>query len=122
MKQKSKVRTALRVGDVVMVIAGGNKVKKPIKGKTGRILEITQSGRVVVEGLNYLTVYTRPRTYGEKAERVKKEGSIDLSNVMYYAEKLGRPVRIGYSLSSEGKKVRGYRNPETKEFVEIEHR
>jgi hypothetical protein len=39
---------------------------------------------------------------------------------MYYVEKLKKPVRLVKSLSADGKRVRGYKDPSTKKFVQID--
>jgi ribosomal protein L24 len=43
-----------------------------------------------------------------------------ISNVMYYVEKLKRPVRLVKSVTADGKRVRGYKDPTTKNFVQLE--
>lgn len=114
-------KVALKRGDTVMVIAGGNKNKRPNKGKVGKILEFTGSklDRVIVEGVNMVTKHQRQVSTDKPAGKIQKEGSIHVSNVMYYADKVKRPVRLKYRFLDDGKKVRGYSHPETKEFVQI---
>jgi ribosomal protein L24 len=110
--------TLLKVGDSVMVVSGGNKVKNPLISQVGRIIEF-QGDRVVVQGLNFKSFYKRASRAGEKSTILRKEGSIHLSNVMFYVDDLKRPVRLGSMTRADGTKVRGYRNPLTKEFTEI---
>lgn len=112
---------ALKKGDLVMVIAGGHEKKRPNKGKIGKILRFTgtQGDRVVVEGINMITRHVRQTRPEEKAGKIQREGSIHISNVMFYAEKIKQPVRLKTKLLSDGKKVRGYSDPTTKEFVQI---
>ena len=114
--------TSLKKGDTVMVIAGGNKNSRPNKGKVGKILRFTGANkdRVIVEGINLITRHQRAKGPNAPAGKVQREGSIHLSNVMYYVEKLKKPVRIKHKVLTGGKKVRGYLNPETKEFVQID--
>lgn len=111
-------RSTIRKGDTVMIIAGGNKTKRPIKGKVGKVLRVI-GNRVVVEGLNYITRHRRATGPSSPAQKVQIEGSMHISNVMYYVEKLKRPVRITHKVLEDGKKVRGYLNPESKEFEQI---
>jgi large subunit ribosomal protein L24 len=51
---------------------------------------------------------------------VKREAPIHVSNVMFYVEKIKRPVRLRYKLLEEGKKVRGYLDPTSKTFVQVD--
>ncbi len=111
--------TVIRKGDTVMVIAGGNKNKRPNKGKTGKVTQVIDGERVVVEGLNLVTRHQRATGPNSPARKLQREASIHISNVMYYAEKLKRPVRIKHKVLQDGKKVRGFINPETKEFEQV---
>ena len=118
----SKFVTTLKVGDKVMVITGGNpKKRRELKGQVGKILKfLPKKGRVLVEGLNMVTRHQRARSAQEPAGKVMKEGSIEISNVMYYAEEIKKPVRLSSTVLANGKKVRAYKNPETKKLVAIE--
>ena len=103
-----------------MVTAGGNKKTKPIKGRTAKIVTFTgtNADRVILEGLNHVTKHQRATSMNDKGGKVQKEASIHISNVMFYAEKAKSAVRLCSSLV-DGKKVRGYKDPKTKEFVQI---
>ncbi|MCB0359596.1 MAG: hypothetical protein KDD44_08160, partial [Bdellovibrionales bacterium] len=50
---------------------------------------------------------------------IEKEGSVHLSNVMYYSEDLKRPVRLSSKRLDDGTKVRGFVHPESKTFEQI---
>jgi large subunit ribosomal protein L24 len=121
-KINEPVPTALKKGDVVMVIAGGNKNKRPIKGQVAKIKAIVgdNNDRVVLEGLNLFTKHKKALAPGQEGGKVKVERPMHISNVMYYAEKLKRPVRLVKSTLADGKKVRGYRDPSSKNFVQID--
>jgi len=112
----------VKVGDTVMVIAGGNKKTRPNKGKVGKILRVAgkKRDRVVVEGVNLITKHQRAQGPGKPGGRVSMEGSIHVSNVLFYVEKLKRPVRLKVRVLADGKKVRGYMNPETKQFEQVD--
>jgi large subunit ribosomal protein L24 len=118
----AKFVTSLKIGDKVMVIVGGNpKKRKELKGQVGKILKfIPKRGRVIVEGLNMVTRHQRAKSAQEPAGKVLKEGSIEISNVMYYAEAIKKPVRLSSITLDSGKRVRAYKNPETKKLVAIE--
>ncbi len=114
--------TSLKKGDTVMVIAGGHKTKRPTKGKVGKILRFAgkNKDRVIIEGVNMITRHQKARGPSVPAGKVQREGSIHISNVMFYVEKLKKAVRIRHQILADGKKVRGYISPESKEFVQID--
>ena len=120
--KKETVSTDLRRGDPVMVIAGGNKSKRPIKGQVSKIKAIVgdKCDRVVLEGLNIFIRHKKAQAPGEEGGKVQVEVPVHVSNVMYYVEKLKRPVRLFKGISADGKRVRGYKDPETKKFVELD--
>ncbi len=113
-------RSMIRSGDTVMVIAGGTKGKREVKGKTGKILRFVGTDRVVVEGLNLLTRHQRAAGPNKPGGKITREAPLHISNVMYFVEKLNRPVRLRSKLLEDGTKVRGYMDPKAKQFVQIE--
>lgn len=117
-----KVPTALKRGDTVMVVAGGNKNKRAIKGQVAKIKAIVgaKGDRVILDGLNVFVRNKRAQGPGQEGGKIQVEKSVHISNVMYYVEKLKRPVRLTKALSAEGKRVRGYKDPTSKKFVELE--
>lgn len=121
MDTNKKTKSRLKVGDVVMIVAGGNKKKRPLKGKTGKILRFVGSerNRVIVEGLNHSIHHERDRSATEKGGKIQKESAISISNVMYYVEKLKAPVKLTTQVLKDGKKVRGYIDPKSKQFTQI---
>lgn len=117
-----KTTTDLKKGDIVMVIAGGNKKKsKILRGQTGKIVKVlTEKDRVIVEGLNLIKRRKRATKSNETSAVLTKEGSVHISNVMYYSEVLKKPVRLKKKTLADGRKVRGYINPQTKKFEQID--
>jgi ribosomal protein L24 len=117
-----KVPTALKKGDPVVVIAGGNKNKRPLKGQVSKIKAIVgdRGDRVILEGLNMFVRNKRAQAPGQESAKTSIEKSMHISNVMYYVEKLKRPVRLIKSVTTDGKRVRGYKDPTTKNFVQLE--
>lgn len=115
------IKTALKVGDKVMVRVGGNPKKgKVLKGQVGKILRfLPKKGRVVVEGLNMVKRHKRAMTNQEAGGIIVREGSIALSNVMYYSDEHKRPFRLKVQIDKEGKRTRGIVNPKTKAFEAI---
>lgn len=114
-----KVR--LRVGDPVMVIAGGSK-KYPIKGSKGKIRSILRDKNgnilVTVDGVNVRKRLFRARKPGDETRFIYTECPIHISNVMYYVEDMQKCVRLKYRVEN-GTKIRGYIHPEKKEFVRV---
>lgn len=115
-------QTKLRVGDPVMVLTGGNsKQGRSLEGKTGKIQRfLPKKNRVVVEGVNMIKRHKKAMKSNESSGIIEREGSVAISNVMYYVEELKRPVRVKWKRLDDGRKVRGYLNPETKAFEQID--
>ena len=112
----------LRVGDKVMVISGGNSIKKNIKSKVGTISGFTgkDNTRVNVDGIdNNIIVHIKAKSPNEKSRKETRISSLHLSNVMFYSEKVNKPVRIKKLTLPDGKKVRGFLNPLTKLVEQI---
>ncbi len=91
------MKTKLKKGDRVVVIAGADK------GKQGNITFIDRKkGRLLVEGVNQRVKHQKPSAMGQGG-RIEKEFPIHISNVMYLHK--GVPVRLGSEVK-DGKKVR----------------
>lgn len=117
--KSARPKHTLRKGDLVMVIAGGNAKKRPNIGKTGKIVSFVGAERAIVEGVNFITRHQRQTGPNQPSGKISKEGSIHISNLMYYVEKIKRPVRLKHKTLADGKKVRGYLDTKSKEFVQI---
>ena len=86
--------------DTVIVLSGREK------GKTGTVVKI-DCDKVIVKGLNMLTHYIkRDQQKGIEGALKKLEAPIHISNLAYYDEKDKKPVKIGFKVLSEGKKIR----------------
>jgi len=96
-----KIKTKLKRGDMVQVIAG-----KEV-GREGRILMLDrEKGRVVVEGLNMQTKHQKSNRTNQSGGIVRREAPFNVSNVMYLHK--GKPTRLGYQVDvteKDGKKV-----------------
>lgn len=117
-----KVPTFLKKGDSVIVVAGGNKNKRPIKGQVAKIKAIVgdKGDRVILEGLNLFVKHKKAQSPGQEGGKIQVEKSVHISNVMYYVETLKKPVRLKKSVLADGKRVRGYTDPSSKKFVQLE--
>lgn len=91
------MKTKLKKGDRVVIIAGKDK------GKEGNITLIDRkNGRVVVAGCNMITKHQKA-TAAAQGGLIEKEAPIHMSNVMYVHN--GKPARLGVEIK-DGKKVR----------------
>lgn len=91
----------IKKGDNVYVVSGNDK------GKTGRVLSVdVEKMRAVVEGINILSVHTKPNAQYPNGGIIKKEGSVHVSNLMLTDPKDGKPTRIGHRADDKGNKVR----------------
>ena len=90
----------IKKGDKVKIIAGKDL------GKIGMVLKVLKDeNRVIVEGINIVSRHVKPGAVSKEGGIIKKEAPINISNVMFYDEALGRPVRLG-SKMLDGKKYR----------------
>src|SRR5262245_17497990 len=88
----------IRKGDEVVVIRGANK------GKRGKVLRVV-GDRVVVEKVAMVKRHTRPTQKNPQGGIVDKEGTIHISNVQLFDDKLGRGTRTK-NVSEAGAKTR----------------
>jgi large subunit ribosomal protein L24 len=97
-----RIRTLLRRGDTVRVIAGRDR------GKTGKILAVDRvRGRVTVERVNVVKKHTRANpARGIRGGVLEKEAPIHISNVMLVCPGCNRPTRLGRRQEPDGRRVR----------------
>ncbi|WP_293445665.1 50S ribosomal protein L24 [Persephonella sp.] len=113
------VKTKLKKGDTVIVIAGKEK------GKTGKIKQIIRNSdpnkiRVVIEGVNIGKKHLKHIEGVQEGGIIEIERPIHISNVMYYDEKSGQRVKIGIRIKEEGNKIIKERfNKKTGETIDI---
>jgi len=88
----------IKKGDTVKVITGKDKDKE---GKV--VLVNAKKNTVIVEGVNMLTKHTKPNADNQQGGIIRKEGPINISNVMYLHK--GKATRIGFAFKGD-KKVR----------------
>lgn len=98
--KQEKMRTNLKKGDQVIVVAGKDK------GKRGAILQVlTKRQAVLVEKVNMVKRHTKA-TKDQAGGIVDKEAPVHISNVMYLDPTTGRGVRLGHKVLEDGRKVR----------------
>lgn len=86
----------VRKGDLVIVTSGANK------GKRGKVLRIV-GDRVVVEKVAMIKRHQKPTQKSPQGGIIDKEGSIHISNVALFDDKLGRGTRTRYVIDGETK-------------------
>ena len=91
----------IKKDDTVVVIAGKDK------GKKGKVMAaMPAKKRVIVEGVNMATVHlSAQKTGGKESGIIKREASIDVSNVMRVCPKCNKPTRLGHKILDDGSKV-----------------
>ena len=90
----------VKTGDTVVVIAGKDA------GKQGKVLRTFPSkNRIIVSGVNMISRHQKARKAQEKSAIVKKEGTIDVSNVMIVCPVCGKATRVKHSVQ-DGKSIR----------------
>ncbi len=102
----------IRRGDEVIVIAGRNK------GQRGRVrVVIPDKDRVIIEGVNIVKRH-RARGRARQAGIIEMEAPLHVSNVMYWADRAGKGVRVHVKTDeATGKNVRFYQAPGRGVFV-----
>ncbi len=91
----------LKKNDSVQIITGKDR------GKKGKVLQtFPESNKVVVEGMNMMAKNVRPKRQGEKGQVVRYNAPVDASNVALYCNKCSKPVKIGFTKTADGKKIR----------------
>ena len=91
-------QTHVRKGDLVIVTSGA------YKGKKGKILKVV-GDRVIVEKVAMVKRHTRATQANPQGGIVDKEGTIHISNVALFDEKLGRGTRTK-NVVEDGNKIR----------------
>jgi large subunit ribosomal protein L24 len=90
----------IKKGDKVIVLAGRDK------GRSGEVLQVMpKDERAIVRGINVVKRHQR-QTVKQEAGIVSKEATIHLSNLALADPKDGKPVRIGFKILDDGRKVR----------------
>ena len=95
----SNNKVHVKTGDTVVVING------KYRGAKGKVMQVSpKEGKVIVEGINIVKRHAKPSAQNQTGGIIEKEAPIDISNVMYVHK--GKPTRIGFRVTEDGKKVR----------------
>jgi large subunit ribosomal protein L24 len=91
----------IRKNDTVLVITGKDR------GKKGKVrFAYPRDERVLVEGVNFIKRHTRARGQARQAGIIEREAPIQVSNVMLLCSRCNHPVRVGFRVLEDGRKVR----------------
>jgi large subunit ribosomal protein L24 len=99
---KERTRIRLRKDDLVEVIAGRDA------GKRGKVIAVMRdSGRVLVQGINFIKRHTRPNPQRNiKGGIVEREAPIHASNLMIVSPEDNKRTRIGSKSLADGRRAR----------------
>ncbi|HMV37601.1 50S ribosomal protein L24 [Plasticicumulans sp.] len=101
----------IKKGDEVIVTTGKDK------GRTGKIVRVLDTERVVVEGVNLIKKHQKPNpAKGVAGGIVEREASIHVSNVALFNPVTKKADRVGIRTLEDGRKVRFYKS--TNEVVD----
>ena len=94
------IKLKIKSGDIVRVIAGDHK------GEEGKVLRVyKEKNKAIVEGVNMVCKHTKPSAKSPQGGIVKKEASIQISNVSLIDPKTKETTRVGIRVEGD-KKVR----------------
>ncbi|MCZ7584578.1 MAG: 50S ribosomal protein L24 [Deltaproteobacteria bacterium] len=107
----NKTKVQVKKGDIVHIIAGKERGAQANKVKRGKVLSVDlNTGRVIVERMNFIKRHTRPNRTNRQGGIVEREGAIHHSNVMIVCPSCDKPVRIKRQVLEDGRKVRACRS------------
>jgi large subunit ribosomal protein L24 len=94
------IKLKIKTGDIVRIIAGDHK------GEEGKVLRVyREKNKAIVEGVNMVSKHTKPSAKSPQGGIVKKEASIQISNISLIDPKTKETTRVGIRVEGD-KKVR----------------
>lgn len=88
----------IKKGDKVIMLSGKDR------SKTGAVLRTDPTAhKVIVEGLNMVKRHMKARKQGQKGQIVSVERWVSASAVAYVSKDTGKPTRVGWQMSADGK-------------------
>jgi len=100
------IKTKIKTGDEVIVIAGKEK------GKTGKVKKVIRNEKrvmVIVEGVNVGKKHLKHIEGVQEGGIINIERPIDISNVALIDPKTGKPTKVGYKIIEEGNTIKKVR-------------
>lgn len=99
MAERRKIH--VRKGDTIEVISG------KYKDKRGKVLStFPKEGKVLVEGINMVTMHQKPRGMNQPGGIIHRESPIYASKVMLVCNRCHKRTRVGKKVLDDGTKVR----------------
>jgi len=90
----------IKTGDTVRIIAGDHK------GVEGKVVSVDrEKNKAIVEGANMVSKHEKASASNPQGGIVKKEASLQISNLSLIDPKSGETTRVGFEVR-DGKKVR----------------
>jgi large subunit ribosomal protein L24 len=89
----------IKKGDLVQVITGPTQERGGSRGKQGRVIEVLENDRLIVEGVNFVTKHVRvgQTDRGGKTGGIEThEAPIHVSNVAIVDPDTKKPTRVGF--------------------------
>lgn len=94
------IKLKIKKGDMVKVLAGDHK------NEEGKVLRVFKDEyRAIVEGVNMVSVHTKPNAKNPQGGIIKKEAPLHISNLSLIDPKTNTTTRVGYRVEGD-KKVR----------------
>jgi len=94
----------IKKGDEVIVKTGKSK------GQRGTVLEVFETGRVLVEGVNVSKKHVKPNpNVGEQGGIQDKAMPVEHSNLMVFNPKSKKGERVGFTVKDDGSKIRVFK-------------
>jgi large subunit ribosomal protein L24 len=91
----------IKKNDTVVVLTGKDR------GKKGRVMRVYPGeNKVLIEKINYRTVFLRRSQQNPQGGIAKVEGKVDISNVQLVDPRTNKPTRVGYTFLADGTKHR----------------
>lgn len=91
----------IKKNDNVLVIAGKDK------GKTGKVrFAYPRENTAIVEGVNMQKKHSKAQGTVRQGGIIEREAKISVSNLMLLCKRCNKPVRVGYRILEDGRKVR----------------
>jgi large subunit ribosomal protein L24 len=91
----------IRKGDKVRVLSGKDR------GQEGEVMfAFPAKDKVIVEGVNMMKKHQKPQQQNQPGGIIDIDMPMHVSNVAILSPTDGKPTRVGYRFTPEGKKVR----------------
>lgn len=93
----------IRKGDNVKVLSGDDR------GKTGAVQYVyPKEERIIIAGINMIKKAQRRTAMNVRTQTgiIEREGPLHISKVALVCPNCGKPTRVGFSVTDDGKKFR----------------